>query len=207
MNLRRCISFLLPLLLSIDGETPSFAASPEQSDYLPVKEGVEWIMDAVVTPSKGEAIQGTGHRKLTETVQRDGKAYLRSHTIFEADGHPSQEFSKLVRKDATGFYSIDEKDLNSTEQLEIPLPLVVGNTWEYITNGVKRKGSVIGLETIAIGKNTYKDCYHIRAEALDGSVTEDFWEAPKLGSIKSVAVFSKQGDMVLTLREFKAGKE
>ena len=39
----------------------------------------------------------------------------------------------------------------------------------------------------------------------DGVYTEDYWEAPKLGCIKSESVLGG-GKILLTLREFKSGK-
>ena len=207
MHLRKAISIFLTLTSCFALLESALATDAEQKDYVPVREGVEWTMDVVMTPEKGEAIQATGHRKVTGSVQRDGKQYFRSLTSMESPGRPAREASKLVRKDENGFYTIDEQEKDATEQLEIALPLAVGHSWEYVVQGVKRKATVIAREDVVIGEKTYKDCYHVRTEGADGKVTEDFWEAPNIGSVKSIVVYANQGKMVLTLRSFKAGKE
>ena len=207
MHLWKVTSVLLVLMFCFAQVEPAFAVDADQKDYVPMREGVEWTMDVVITPDKGEAIQATGHRKVTGIVQRDGKQYFRSLTSMESPGRPAQEASKLVRKDESGFYTIDEQEKDATEQLEIALPLAVGHSWECVVKGVKQKATVISREDVAIGEKIYKDCYHIRTEGADGKVTEDFWEAPNTGSVKSIVVYANQGKMVLTLRSFKAGKE
>jgi hypothetical protein len=65
---------------------------------------------------------------------------------------------------------------------------------------------VVGLETVTVGKKTYKECFHIRVESADKSYREDYWEAPGVGNVKSEIVSTTMGKITLTLREFKAGK-
>ncbi len=200
-----CLFLTIQLCTWLAGS--GLAADVEQKDYFPVRVGIGWTMDIVLTPSKGEIIHGTGRRKITDTVQREGKTYCRSQTSIEIAGFPVQELSKLVRKDESGFYSIDEGEKDAVEQPEIPLPLVVGHTWEYLSNGKARKGTVVGFEDVTVNGVTYKNCCHLREEATDGSFKEDFWEVPKTGCVKSVGSYPGKGEMVLTLRRFNAGKE
>jgi hypothetical protein len=193
-------SVLLPLSL------PSSGA--DQQEYLPLKVGNEWTMDAEFTSTQGEVSKGTVTQVVVETVERDGKMYFRERTSME--GGPFQKeqiILNLARKDDKGFYSISESRNEEKEQLEIILPLVVGQSWERSMGKMKLKDTVVGLENVAIGEDTYQSCYHIRSESTDGTFKEDFWEAPKLGPIKFVMIYGSGAKISMTLREFRPAKE
>src|SRR4051812_38044467 len=100
----RVISVLLSLV-TIMGKSRA-----AENEYFPLASGMEWIMDFQTISPKGDKTNGVLHRKIGETVQHDGKTYFRSHTWLE-DGRPfPMDYTKLVRRDAGGFYSIDERD-------------------------------------------------------------------------------------------------
>jgi hypothetical protein len=185
------------------GTIRSFSA--EENVYLPIGEGIEWVMDLKVFTPDGRKLEGTGHRKVQGTIERDGKTYHRSKTWSEGIS-PDISYTKLCRKDSTGFYMIDERDPNSIEQKEVVLPLKVGSTWETKSDGRVLQNSVVGVETVVAGNKTFENCFHIRVQSADGKQVEDFWEAPQVGCVKSITVYPNGGKIALILREFKAPK-
>lgn len=119
----------LPLLLGFVLTSISLAA--DQSEYLPLSEGCEWTMDAVLISPQGEKSTATGRRKVAATEQRGGKTFHRTRSWVEGGPFP-MEYSKLTRKDDTGFYSLDPKDADAKEQTEVLLPLEVGKSWQRV---------------------------------------------------------------------------
>jgi hypothetical protein len=79
----------------------------ESDDYLPVALNAEWVMDVTFQSPTGAISKGVARRKMEEIVVRDGKTYHRSRSTLEGGGFPGQDYTKLVRKDAMGFHSID----------------------------------------------------------------------------------------------------
>ena len=197
---------VLPLFAVLATATVSaFAMEIDQSAYLPLTAGNDWTMDVVFTSPSGEVSKATGRRRLEDTVEMDGKSYVRSRTWTE-DGPTPMEYTKLVRKDGDGMYSLLEGGKNEKEQLEIPLPLRTSMAWTHETQGMKFFDRALGVESVTIGDKTYAKCFHFRVESADGKYREDYWEAPKLGNVKSEIVYSSGAKITLTLREFKAGK-
>jgi hypothetical protein len=182
------------------------AVDIDQSKYLPLHTGDEWTMDVVITSDKGSVIKATARRKIEDSVVLEGKTYYRTRTSMEGLSTPS-EYTKLVRKDDSGFYSIEGEVNDAKEQREIMLPLTVGQRWNRIRTGVTINDSVIGVETVVVAGKTYENCYHIRSEIADKGFREDFWEAPNIGGVKSEIVYADGVKMILTLREFKPGKQ
>lgn len=190
----------LPFLVWLVLTAMSFGAD----EYLPMKEGNEWTMDAVITMPNGEATTATARRKTGTTEERNGKIYHRVLTSME--GPRPFSYTKLNRKDETGFYTLDPRDPNAKEQAEIVLPLKVGASWKRTSGPMNLTDTVIGLEDITVNGKTYEKCFHIRTSADDGSYTEDYWEAPNVGSVKSETVYGNGAKISLTIREFKAAK-
>ncbi len=196
-------SFFLPPTIAIVFAVSSFAAEP--GDYLPLKVGHEWITDADLISPKGERSLATGKRKVEAKVERGGKTYFRTRTKLEGAPTP-MDFTKLVRKDSAGLYTIAEAIKDSKEQKEIVLPLKAGQKWETTWGTTTFTNTVVGLESITVAGLTYENCFHIHTEASDKSYQEDYWEAPKVGNVKSVVVYPDGSKMTLTLREFRPGK-
>jgi hypothetical protein len=73
-----------------------------QDEFEPLATGMEWIMDLQFTSKEGALTNGIFHRKIGETVQLNGKTYLRSHTWLEEAKPFAMDYTKLVRKDAEG---------------------------------------------------------------------------------------------------------
>jgi hypothetical protein len=183
----------------------ALAADIDQSKYLPLNPGDEWIMDTVITTPKGKTVNATTRRKTGDTVVQDGKTYFRTSTAIEGVPKPVETI-RLIRKDRTGLYSVPIGDKDAKEEREIVLPLVVGQHWQRTKDGQTVNESVIGVETVAIGEKTYENCYHIRTEIPDKGFREDYWEAPVVGDVKSELVYRNGTKITMTLREFKSGK-
>lgn len=196
-------SIILSLALTLIAASPTFAADPK--DYLPIQVGSEWLSNAAFVSPKGDKTTGTGRRQIAEKVEQDGKTYFRTRTKLEGGAKP-MEYSKLIRKDDAGLYSLAEGVVGAKEQLEIPMPLKAGQTWQTTAGPMTITNTVVGLESVTVGKKTYKECFHIRVESADKSYREDYWEAPVVGNVKSEIVATTMGKITLTLREFKAGK-
>lgn len=196
-------SILLFLAASLAVSSPTLAAEP--TDYLPIQIGAEWTSTAAFVAPSGNKTTGTGRRKITEKVELDGKTYYRARTKLEGGASPL-EYSKLIRKDAAGLYSLPDGVAGAKEQLEIPMPLTPGQVWQTVAGTVTITSRMVGVETVTVGKKTYKDCLHIRVDSADKSHQEDYWEAPVVGTVKSEIVSTTMGKITLTLREYKPGK-
>jgi hypothetical protein len=181
-------------------------SAAEESPYIIVKEGAEWTMEAKLFSPKGDVVPAIGRRVIESGVEKDGKTYLRERTWLEVKGEKVAGYNKLARKDDAGFYSIQEDQEGATEQREIVLPLKAGQSWEFISKGKPVKCTVIGLETVTVGDKTYENCFHLRSTGPDGAFTEDFWESPNEGNVKSEILFANGAKVALILKEFKRGK-
>ena len=160
-------------------------------------------MDGVFSTPNGETTKGTGYRERKESVEREGKKYLRTRTWWDGGPFPL-DFTKLSRKDARGIYSIGEEP-GAKERVEVPWPLAVGMTWVTIEGTKRFMNTVAALETVTIGEKKYDRCYRVHVESSDGGYIEDFWEAPQIGNVKSEIIYNKGHKITLTLREFKRG--
>src|SRR5436305_14721446 len=89
------------------------SAAPEQSDYCPWSEGCEWIMNAQLIAPDGKVTPATAHRKIEGPVEKDGKKYHRERTWLEIGPSP-KEFTKIVRKDEAGFYTLEDDNPDAT---------------------------------------------------------------------------------------------
>ena len=173
-----------------------------EDDYFPLASGMEWIMDFQIVSPNGDTTNGVMHRKFGEAVHHDGKTYFRSHTWLEGGRPFAMDYTKLVRRDAAGFYSIDERDPQRVEKQGGKLPLEIGKTW---TNKVKEAimhTTVVAKEDVTIGTNVYKNCFRLRVTVEGSQFVEKFWVAPGVGDIKSESP-RPNGKWILTLREFK----
>jgi hypothetical protein len=163
---------------------------------------MEWIYDFKVISPKGGTTNGVLHRKIGETVQHEGKTYFRSHTWLEG-GHPfAMDYTKLVRRDSAGFYSIDERDPKLVEKQGGHLPLEVGMKWQNKVEGGVLQTTVLEKEAAAFGTKLYTNCFRIRIASPGGEYLEEFLEAPNIGSLKSEMQWP-DAKWIMTLREFK----
>jgi hypothetical protein len=170
----------------------------------PLATGMEWIMDLQFTSKEGTITNGIFHRKIVEPVELNHKTYFRSHTWLEQGRPFAMDYTKLVRKDAEGYYSIDERDPKRFEKRSVQFPFKVGKSWEVKTDtGSTNRTSVIAKEDVTIGTNNYLGCFRLRIVSLSGKYQEEFLEAPDVGAIKSEIKPGDGSKLVLTLQEFK----
>jgi len=196
-------SFPICVTVAILSAGPLLAV--EQSDYEPLSEGCEWIMNSQMVLSNGGITNGTSHRKVEGQVKRDGKIYFRIH-VWQERAPSSSETIILARKDEAGYYAVAESEQDSREQMELPNPLTVGQRWRSTVGENSVINTVIGFETVTIGGKSYEKCAHIQAKWFNGSISADHWEARNVGTVKSEMVRSDGARMTLTLKEFKPGK-
>lgn len=190
--------------------TASFALvstlfSAEQSDYAPHAEGHEWVMDGEITYPNGEKKSVTGRRKVEGSVEYNGKTYLKSSTSLEG-GPERPPYVKPTRRHSTGLYSVEENVQDAKEEPEILFPLKEGLTWKRSFGAQMMTHTVLGVETVTIADKKFEECFHIRSLTDKGDVTEDYWIAPNIGSVKSMITYANGVKLTLTLREFKPGK-
>lgn len=179
---------------------------PNPAEYFPLAVGHEWYMDAVKESPSGQTWRGTAHREIEKTVQLDGQTYFLARTWMEFPPTAKSEYTKLVRKDDAGLHSLRDEDPHASEQIEIPVPLTTGRHWERMDGPDKTQDEILGLETIEIGGVVFRDCCHIRSRSAHGMVQE-YWEAPKVGNVKSILSMPSGTRVTLTLHEFTPGHE
>ena len=192
-----CIALHLACSVAIVARTAA-----AEDVYFPLASGMEWIYGFQVIPLKGDTTNGVLHRKIGEAVQHNGKTYFRSHTWLEGGRPFAMDYTKLVRRDDAGFYSIDERDPKRVEKQGGKLPLEVGKKWENKVEGGVLQTTVLAKEDLALGTNVYKNCFRLRISAEGSQYVEEFLEAPGVGSLKSESQRA-DGRWILTLREFK----
>jgi hypothetical protein len=175
-----------------------------KAEYIPIAVGDEWTMAATFVAPSGKTTEGLIYRRIETADAKDGKAYVRSRT-WTAGLAKRPDSTKLLRKDANAVYSIDESTSDSPEQIEAVLPLKIGSTWQQTAGSQTLTNTIVGREAVEISGKTYEDCYHIRISTVDGSYTEDFWEAPRVGNVKSIITYGSGAKLILTLKEFKSG--
>jgi len=181
-----------------------FGCSPStQPDYYPLHIGDEWSWLVKVVMSDGKVMEGSLYDKTEATVEKNGKTYFRMR--FWSEGPPKNiEKTNLKRKGEKGVYAINGRDENASEEFEFGLPLYTGATWQHGKG--ENTATVLGLERVEIDGKTYENCYHVREVNADGSFSEDTWQTPKVGEIKSYSVFPTGITVSATLKEFKPGK-
>jgi hypothetical protein len=193
------------LCFSLLSGLASFSRAAEPSEYCPLAEGMEWTMDAKVTSPDGKVIDTTAHRRIGAKEEWNGKSYYRMKTWI--DGVPElRAYESLERRDEKGLYSVDLRNPKPTEVTSMVLPFAVGQKWTRENGEAPVTLEVVALENLTINGKTYEKCYRIKATAKGGSYTEELWQAPGLGSIKSDVVLSIGAKVSVALREFKAGK-
>jgi hypothetical protein len=178
------------------------SAAAAEDVYFPLAQGMEWIMDLRVVSPDGAVTNGVLHRKIGEAVKHKGKTYFRSHTWLEGGRPFAMDYTKLVRRDAAGFYSIDERDPKREEKQGGKLPLEVGMTWTNRLEGGVLHTTILAKEEVTIGTNVYKNCFRIRITAEGSQYVEEFLEAPGVGSLKSESK-QLQGTWIMNLLEFR----
>ena len=194
---RQACAALLALFLGLGA-----LAARARAEYIPIAVGDEWTMAMSIETPSGRSSEGVFRRRIESAERKDGKEYVRERT-WTMGLAKGKEKTKLLRKDLSGVYSIDESVPGSPEQTEIVLPLKIGGTWQQRSGGKKITYTVLEMEEVEVSGKTYANCYHIRAASDDGSYTEDFWEAPHVGNVKSIIAYPDGIRVTLTMTAFK----
>src|SRR5260370_39513527 len=95
------------------------------------------------------------------------------------------DYNKLVRKDAEGSYSIDERDTKRFEKKTANLPFAVGKQWDVkMENSTTNYTTVLSKEDFTAATNTYQNCFRIRTASASGDYTEEWLEGPGSSALK-----------------------
>lgn len=178
----KLILMLASLALFCAGFPATAAAAEGEDDYHPLEVGLVWTADVATTAPSGKVIRGTATREITGTKEIGGKTYFIS--VTSAQNVPGiKTFTTYQRKEPDGIYSIRESDPEQKEFLEMPLPLILGKTWDIPAEKGKLNFHVEGLDTAQVGAASYKNCFKIayRSDAFDFS--SFYYAAPGIGNI------------------------
>jgi hypothetical protein len=178
----KLILMLASLALFCAGIPTAAAAAEGEDDYHPLEVGLVWTADVTTTAPSGKVIRGIATREITGTKDIDGKTYFISVTT--ARNVPGiTTFTTYQRKQPDGIYSIRESDPEKKEFLEMPLPLILGKTWDIPAEKGKLNFHVENLETVQVGTTSHKNCFKIsyRSDAFDFS--SSYYAAPGIGNV------------------------
>jgi len=182
------------------------AADPAPGDdYEPLALGQDSLMTATQIGPDGAKQVGTAHQRVEEAVMRNGQIYFRFHTWTEG-WLENPDFTDLLRKDEKAFYRLLEDQPDAVEEIDLVLPLKVGNSWSHKGLIGTLKTTVLEQEDVTVNGKTYSKCFHTRTVAADGSHTEDSWDAPGVGTVRSDTVFKGGARILLEIQNFTPGK-
>ena len=152
-------------------------------------------------PGWGSHVQRRFPQKNEGPVEKDGKTYFRIRAHWEnLPNNP--DLTTFARKDEKGVYSIN----GTVEKTELVLPLKIGAKWEQPSPDGTMTVTVLGIETIEVEGKSYKNCFHLRGNFFGTIYTDDFWQAPNVGLVKSENVNKDGTKLTFTLKEFRPGK-
>jgi hypothetical protein len=174
-----------------------FSLTSLAAEYLPLREGLEWVMDAHAVDRKGKRFTGTFRRSIDGKTKVGDQEFFITHDWFEHGRPLPLDVVKFTFKDAAALYSVSSTSTNPPH-VEVKLPLKVGESWMTRT----RRHTVVTNESVTIGSKTYLNCFRIRVVRQDRDLVEDLWEAPDVGLVKSV-LKTDAATITLTLREFR----
>lgn len=161
---------------------PAAAVAEGEDDYQPLEVGLVWTADVTTIAPSGKVIRGTATREITGTKEIDGKTYFISVTT--AKNVPGiQAFTTYQRKQPDGIYSIRESDPDQKEFLEMPLPLILGKSWDIPAEKGKLNFHVEGLETVQVGTNSHKNCFKISYHSDAFDFSSYYYAAPGIGNV------------------------
>lgn len=173
------------------------AANPE---YCPGKEGSEWIYTYDTYSADGSKRSGLMHRILGRAVVVDGKTYNEESIL--PNGRPQANVPKILRrKDENGVYT-RSTELSAAEVLSCKLPLEIGARWKA---GKRRDEihTVTTVESVTVHGKLYEQCYRISVRNTSGDLIQEYWEAPDVGNVKTVASKLDGSKTIIQLREMR----
>jgi len=197
--------FTFPVAAFVGFASLTHATEPAP-EYCPLGEKMEWVMEVKFISPNGNVETTTGHRRLVQKESWGGKDYFIEQSWTDRGGG-GDGVQRYIRKDESGVFTYNPNFTDEGQQKIVVLPLVVGSSWTHLDVPIHVKSTVVGTESLAIAGTTYENCFHIHVTWKNGSRTEDYWEAPTVGTVKSEIAYQSGRKEIWTLREFKAGKK
>lgn len=180
--MRRFLFSLILMLCSVA------VVRAERDLYNPLAVGMRWDVDVEVSSADGKKVQGTGVREIIGTQKVALYTYFVVETSFT--GLPDMKnFTMYRRKSTQGVYAISALDKSNQENLEIVLPLEVGQAWKTTRGSMVITSTVEAKEPVKIGDQTYPDCMKISYKSSDGKLSGVYWQAPDIGNIQEETKF------------------
>lgn len=167
------------------------------TEYFPFQEKMELIFDSNV----GETLKSVEIIDSSYQVTNISDKFIYTQTFLK-----KEDGVYLIRTEqniSTFFYSKDIVVTYSKPVLQLPLPLSIGDTWEWsgyqVKNGdttsISFSGEALGEETVDLPAGTF-NTLHIKLffNEVDGEKTTlDQWLAPNLGAVKTKVIIEGKG--------------
>lgn len=190
-----CLIILSPLYAQSSKKTS--ANFEYGKEYFPFNKKIELIFDSNV----GETVKSIEIKDSSYQVTNISDKFIYTQTFLKKD-----DGVYLIRTEqniSTFFYSKDIVVNYSKPVLQFPLPLEIGDTWEWsgyqVKNGdttsISISGEALGKETVDLPAGTF-NTLHIKLffNEVDGEKTTlDQWLAPNLGAVKTKAIIEGKG--------------
>ncbi|MCE9608807.1 MAG: hypothetical protein K8R23_01130 [Chthoniobacter sp.] len=158
------------------------AGHAAEETYNPLAKGLRWVADVVMTTADGKTTKGTATREIPGTEVINEKTYFICNTTVE--GIPGfKPFTTYRRKGPEGEFAINAADPKKQENLEFPLPLAVGKTWEVPGEKGKVLFKVEGSESVKVGAKQYEKCFKISYASESGDFKSTLYLAPNIGNV------------------------
>jgi len=166
-------------------------------EYFPFNEKMELIFDSNV----GETVKSVEIIDSSYKVTNISDKFIYTQTFLKKDD--GVYLIKTEQNISTFFYSKDIVVTYSKPVLQLPLPLKIGDTWEWsgyqVKNGdttsISFSGEALGEETVDLPAGKF-NVLHIKLffDEVDGEKTTlDQWLAPNLGAVKTKVIIEGKG--------------
>lgn len=170
------------LLISLACLLLAAAGNAAEETYNPLAKGMRWVADVVMTSADGKVSKGTATREIPGTEVVNEKTYFICNTTVE--GIPGfKPFTTYRRKGPEGEFAFNAADPKKQENLEFPLPLAVGKTWDVPGERGKLLFRVEALESVKVGTKQYEKCFKISYGSESGDFKSVLYLAPNVGNV------------------------
>ncbi len=196
------IKFILVFLISVTSLLPQssqeISANPDyRTEYFPFNEKIELIFDSNV----GETLKTVEAIDSSYRVINTSDKFIYTQTFQKKDD--GVYLIKTEQDISTFLYSTEIVVTYSKPVLQLPLPLKIGDTWNWSGSQMKNGDtSSISINGIALGEEEVDTpagkftTLHIQLffNEVDGEKTTlDQWLAPNLGAVKTKVVIEGKG--------------